>query len=106
MGGIVKIGNYMYGCGTVKPMLLSINANTGIISDSLRIGSGAVIAADNMLYYYTNKGDMNLLSIDEGRMTKISTFRIKEGPCSILPIPSSIRVFCTSDTVTYCWGLI
>jgi outer membrane protein assembly factor BamB len=79
MGGIVKIGNYMYGCGTVRPMLLSINANTGIICDSLRIGSGAVIAADNKLYYYTLKGDMNLLAIDEGRMTKISTFHIKEG---------------------------
>jgi len=79
MGGIVKAGNYIYGCGTVRPMLLSINANTGIICDSLRIGSGAVISADNMLYYYNLKGDMNLLAIDEGRLTKISTFGIKEG---------------------------
>ncbi len=79
MGGIVKIGNYLYGCGTVRPVLLSVNAGTGVIADSLRIGSGAVIAADNMLYYYTQKGEMNLLSIDEGKMTRISSFRISEG---------------------------
>jgi outer membrane protein assembly factor BamB len=79
MGGIVKIGNYIYGSGTVKPELLSINADTGIITDSLRIGSGALISADNMLYYYTQKGDMILLSYNEGKMTTVSTFRIRKG---------------------------
>jgi outer membrane protein assembly factor BamB len=79
MGGIVKLGNYIYGCATARPLLLSLNTDTGIIADSLRIGSGAVIAADNMLYYYTQKGEMDLISVDEGKMTRISTFRIKEG---------------------------
>ncbi|MBK7712645.1 MAG: PQQ-like beta-propeller repeat protein [Bacteroidales bacterium] len=79
MGGIVKLGNYLYGCGTAKPMLLSINSDNGIIADSLRLGAGAIISADNMLYYYTHKGEMQLLSIDEGKLTKISSFRIKEG---------------------------
>ena len=79
MGGIVKLGNYLYGCGTARPMLLSINSDSGIIADSLRLGAGAIISADNMLYYYTHKGDMHLLSADEGMMTKISSFRIKEG---------------------------
>jgi len=79
MGGIVKIGNYLYGCGTAKPQLLSINASTGLITDSLAIGTGAVIAADNMLYYYNQKGEINLVSINEGKMAKISSFRITEG---------------------------
>jgi outer membrane protein assembly factor BamB len=79
MGGIVKIGNYIYGSGTVKPELLSINASTGVLADSLKIGSGAVIAADNMLYYYTQKGDMILLSYDQGKIEKVSSFRIKKG---------------------------
>jgi outer membrane protein assembly factor BamB len=79
MGGIVKIGDYLYGCGTVRPDLLSIDANTGILTDSLRVGTGAVIAADNMLYYYTQKGDMMLLSYDKGKIKKVSSFRIKEG---------------------------
>jgi len=79
MGGIVKIGDYLYGCGTVRPELLSINAITGVLADSLRIGTGALIAADNMLYYYTQKGDMILLSYDQGKIKKVSSFRIKEG---------------------------
>jgi len=69
----------MYGSGTVKPELLAINASTGALTDSLRIGSGAIISADNMLYYYTQKGDMMLLSFKDGKIEKISTFRIKKG---------------------------
>jgi outer membrane protein assembly factor BamB len=79
MGGIVRIGDYLYGCGTAKPELLAINALTGILTDSLRVGSGAIISADDMLYYYTQKGDMMLLTYNEGRIHEVSSFRIKEG---------------------------
>jgi outer membrane protein assembly factor BamB len=79
MGGVVKIGDYLYGSGTVKPDLRAINANTGVLTDSLKIGSGAVISADNMLYYYTQKGDMILLNCNQGKLGKVSSFRIKEG---------------------------
>jgi outer membrane protein assembly factor BamB len=79
MGGIVKIGNYIYGCGTERPELMSLNATTGELTDSLRIGIGGLIAADNMLYYYTQKGDMNLISYNLGKMAKVSSFRVKKG---------------------------
>jgi outer membrane protein assembly factor BamB len=79
MGGIVKIGDWLYGSGTIRPELYAINASTGILTDSLRIGSGTIIAADNMLYYYTQKGEMMLLSFKDGKIKKISSFRIKEG---------------------------
>jgi len=79
MGGIVKIGDYLYGCGTVQPELKSVKASTGEATDSLRIGTGAVIAADNMLYYYTQKGDLMLLSYNLGKIGKVSSFRIKKG---------------------------
>jgi outer membrane protein assembly factor BamB len=79
MGGIIKIGDYLYGSGTAKPLLVSINANSGKLTDSLRIGSGALISADKMLYYYTQKGDMMLLSYNEGKIEKVSSFRIKKG---------------------------
>lgn len=79
MGGIVKIGNYLYGCGTLKPDLRVVNATTGVLTDSLRIGTGAIISADNMLYYYTQKGDMMLLSYNEGKIEKVSSFRINRG---------------------------
>ena len=79
MGGVVKIGDYLYGSGTVKPELRAINANTGVLTDSLKVGSGAIISADDMLYYYTQKGDMMLLSYNQGKVEKVSSFRIKEG---------------------------
>ncbi|HEX2967783.1 MAG TPA: PQQ-binding-like beta-propeller repeat protein [Bacteroidales bacterium] len=79
MGGAIKIGNYIYGCGVAKPELKSINSNTGILTDSLRIGTGALIAADNMLYYYTQKGEMILVSYNNGNIEKVSSFRISKG---------------------------
>ncbi len=79
MGGFVKIGDFLYGSGTAKPELRAIDAGTGQLTDSLKIGSGAIISADNMLYYYTQKGDMLLLSYNQGKIEKVSSFRIKEG---------------------------
>lgn len=78
MGGIIKIGNYLYGAGTVNN-IKSLNAETGVITDSLKIGMGAIIAADNMLYYYSQKGEMFLLSYNEGNIEKVSSFRIRKG---------------------------
>jgi outer membrane protein assembly factor BamB len=79
MGGVVKIGDWIYGSGTATPDIRVINASTGQLSDSLKIGSGAVIAADNMLYYYTQKGDMVLLGYNQGKIEKVSSFKIKQG---------------------------
>jgi outer membrane protein assembly factor BamB len=79
MGGIVKIGNYLYGCGTVKKDFKSINAETGKIEKILKIGSGAVIAADNMLYYYNWAGQVMLITQDPINMEVVSKFRIKKG---------------------------
>lgn len=79
MGGIVKIGNYLYGGATRKKEIRSVDATTGQMIDSLKIGSGALIAADSMLYYYNQKGELNLLSYEEGKMTKVSSFKIEKG---------------------------
>jgi len=79
MGGIVKVGNYLYGGGTAKPQLWSIDATTGIIADSASIGRGVVIEADQMLYYYNFKGEMKLISYDQGKMKELSSFKITRG---------------------------
>jgi outer membrane protein assembly factor BamB len=79
MGGIVKIGNFIYGSGTARKELFSINATTGQLTDSLKIGSGALIAADKMLYYYNQRGILSLIKYDHGKLIKISSFRIKKG---------------------------
>ena len=79
MGGIVKIGDYLYGCGTAKKELKSIHAETGEIADSLEIGTGALISADNSLYYYNQRGQLSLVSYDNGKMKQESVFRISRG---------------------------
>jgi outer membrane protein assembly factor BamB len=79
MGGIVKIGNYMYTSGSTAQYLKSIDATTGVLTDSLKIGQGAIISADKKLYYYNQRGQMYLISYDEGKMKEISSFKITKG---------------------------
>ncbi len=79
MGGFVKIGNYLYGCGTRKKELKSLAVSDGTLTDSLKIGSGAVIAADNRLYYYNFRGELSLVSYSGGHMKRESFFKITNG---------------------------
>ena len=79
MGGIVKIGDHLYGSGTTRPQLLSIHAETGLTTDSLAIGRGVVIAADSMIYYYNQQGSIHLVAYDHGRLQSVSSFRIENG---------------------------
>lgn len=79
MGGIIKVGNFLYGSGTAKKELKSINATTGIITNSLKIGSGAIIAADNMIYYYNQRGQLFLIRFENGKMKQESMFKITRG---------------------------
>lgn len=79
MGGIVKLGDHLYGGGTAKPDFKSINATSGEIEKTLKIGSGSVIAADNMLYYYNLKGEVFLINADPVNMEVVSKFKIVRG---------------------------
>lgn len=79
MGGIVKIDSNLYGSGTSKKQFRSINAESGELCDSLKLGWGAVIAADNMLYYYSQTGKLSLVNYDNGKMTEQSQFKISRG---------------------------
>jgi outer membrane protein assembly factor BamB len=79
MGGFVKLGDYLYGCGTRKKDLKSFHVETGEVIDSLKAGTGAVIAADNMLYYYNWGGELSLISCENGKFKKQSAFKITRG---------------------------
>jgi outer membrane protein assembly factor BamB len=79
MGGIIKLGNYIYGCGSVKPGLLNINAETGEIGSRVKAASGAVIASEGLLYYYDWRGDLMLVDPEPLNMQVISKFKIDWG---------------------------
>ncbi|KJF41748.1 outer membrane protein assembly factor BamB family protein [Draconibacterium sediminis] len=80
MGGIVKIDDHLYGSATSKKFFRSIDATSGELSDSLKLGWGAVISADDLLYYYGQTGTLSLVGFDEtGKMNPISDFKITRG---------------------------
>ena len=59
--------------------LRSLNTETGEYVDSLKIGSGAVVYADNKLYYYTQNGSLHLIKPNKGKLEQISSFEITKG---------------------------
>ncbi len=79
MGGIDKLGDNLYGCGTAKRDFKSINAETGELGKVLKTGSGAVIAADSMLYYYNFGGNVLLITQDPTNMEVVGKFKMKKG---------------------------
>ncbi len=79
MGGIVKIGHYLYGCGTASNDLRSLDCLTGAVKDSVKLGPGVVISADSLLYYYAQTGNMYLVHFKDGIMNPVSSFRVTKG---------------------------
>jgi outer membrane protein assembly factor BamB len=56
-----------------------MDVNTGQIADSLKIGDGALIAADGLIYYYNTGGEMYLIKSNPKKLEVISSFRITKG---------------------------
>lgn len=79
MGGFIKIDNRIYTGSDSRRMLVCADANTGQVIDSLKIGTGSLAFADNMLYYYNQRGEMNLVNPAPEKMELISKFKITAG---------------------------
>lgn len=79
-GGAVKIGNYVYGSGDNNKYWYCLDWNTGkqMYKDKT-IAIGAVIAAEGMLYCYSDKGDMALVKATPEKFDMVSRFRITLG---------------------------
>ena len=79
MGGFVKQGNNLYSCVSEKKQLKCLDAGTGMVTDSLKCGVGAIILADSLLYYYNQKGEVRLINPGQGKMTQEGFFKITAG---------------------------
>ncbi len=80
MGAMVKIGNYAYGSGDANKYWFCVDWKTGeqkYKDNSLPIG--VVIAADGMLYCYSDRGDMALVRITPEKFDIVSKFKITLG---------------------------
>jgi outer membrane protein assembly factor BamB len=79
MGGIVRIGDKIYGTGHRQMYLKCLDMNSGLVTDSLKMFRGSIIAADGMLYIYTEKGDVNLVNPKPDGMLLVSSFKVTKG---------------------------
>jgi len=79
MGGFIKLGEKIYSCTNSRRDLKCIDAKTGQVLDSLKVGIGSIIFADKLLYYYNQKGEVNLIKPTPENLELISTFKIKNG---------------------------
>ncbi|MDR1897235.1 MAG: PQQ-like beta-propeller repeat protein [Prevotellaceae bacterium] len=81
MGGIVKIGDYAYGSGDANRYWFCYNWKTGeqMYKEKLP-GTGSVtIAANNMLYCYSDKGEIILAKATPEKFDVVSRFSITLG---------------------------
>ena len=80
-GHMVKIGNYAYGSGDYgKGSWYCVDWKTGkqLYKDK-SIATGAIISADNMLYCYSEKGEMALVKATSEKFDVVSKFPITLG---------------------------
>ena len=82
MGGIVKVGDYLYGSGSgyKERVWFCVEWETGEIKyKEGALGMGATIVADGMMYCYTDKGEMALVRPIPEKFDVVSQFPVTLG---------------------------
>jgi outer membrane protein assembly factor BamB len=80
MGGAVKVGDYVYGSGEKNKYWYCIDWKTGETKyKENKIGSGDVIAADGMLYCYSDRGEMALVKATPENFDLKGMFKVTLG---------------------------
>jgi len=80
IGAMVKIGNYVYGSGDAHKYWFCVEWKTGKIKyQDKTIATGVTIAADGMLYCYSDKGEMALVKVNPDKFDLVSQFKITMG---------------------------
>lgn len=79
MGGVVKLGDKIYGTSHRQMYLKCLDIRSGLVTDSLKMFRGSTIAADGKLFVFTEKGDVNLVIPKPQGMELTGTFKITKG---------------------------
>lgn len=79
MGGVVQVGNQLIATGHRKQELMSLDMESGKVTSELKIGRGATIYADGMIYLYDEKGNVHLVNPNGGELKEVSTFKVTRG---------------------------
>lgn len=79
-GHTVLIDGYIYGAGFNTNGFLAIEWNTGLSKINDRtVRRAAVIAADGMIYAYSEKGVVSLIKPNPQRFEQVSSFKVTHG---------------------------
>lgn len=78
MGGFVKISDRIYTTSDDKKLYV-LDAQTGQITEVLSGMKGSLIAADNLLFCYTDNGYVNLINGIGTKLEVVSKFKITKG---------------------------
>ncbi|MDR0333321.1 MAG: PQQ-binding-like beta-propeller repeat protein [Dysgonamonadaceae bacterium] len=80
IGGMVKVGNYVYGSGDNNRFWFCVDWQTGEIKWQERgLAMGVIIANKDMLYLYTDRGDMILARATPEKFDIVGRFSITLG---------------------------
>ena len=80
IGGMVKIGDFVYGSGDNNRFWFCADWKTGEIKYKEKgFAMGNIIADDGMLYSYTDRGDMILAKVNPVKFEVVSRFQITKG---------------------------
>ncbi len=79
MGGVVRLGDKIYGTAHRQMYLKCLDMKTGQVTDSVKMFRGSTIAADGMLYVYTEKGVVNLVNPKHNGLEIVSSFKVTKG---------------------------
>lgn len=80
LGGVVLIDGFIYGAGDRNRRWFGVNWETGeVVSETRGIDKGTIIAADGLMYAYTERGELALLKPNKGEIEVISKINITHG---------------------------
>lgn len=80
MGGAVLIGGYLYGSGDKNRNWMCLDWLTGEqLYESKEIGKGNIIAADNKLYCYSERGELAMAKADTSGFNVLGKTKITMG---------------------------
>ena len=77
-GGFVKINDYLFSPDRTQK-LKCLDIHTGQVTDSLKVSKGSLISADNMLYCYSDNGDVTLIKVNGPKMERVGKFKCDKG---------------------------
>jgi outer membrane protein assembly factor BamB len=77
-GGLVVVDEHLF--TTVKGnRLVSLDPESGLVSDTLKVATGSLVFADNKFICYGNNGTINLVAYSPGKLANAGQLKVRDG---------------------------